>query len=515
MILITSGEFVQGDLRSEFGEIPPSFLPVGNQPLLRHQIASLQKLFPSEQVTLSVPEAFELSRYDTQMLRELLVEVVFVPEGLDLRESVRYVVTMTGRYAESTRILHGDTLIEDAPLDLDTIAVAATTEDYGWQPAVDSQGAARVWAGYFSFSDTRELVRALTIEDSFASAIARYSEFRHLTESNVNEWLDLGHLTNYYHARKSITTQRSFNQLVVNNGIVRKTGAPRSKILNEAAWFEGLPLVLKPFVPAYYGVDEEAGAYMLEYLPLAPLNELYVHGRHSPEFWTGVFHMFDDWFGAAVNAIENDFAAESVREGRNYLIVDKTHERLAQMEASGFDLDTPMMLNDKQLPSIREVASVCISRASDIPPFAGVLHGDLCFSNTLYDGRNGRLRAIDPRGAAGAEASHVGDVRYDVAKLTHSVVGLYDTIIAGRFELEQHGPGMFDFEVAQEPFVRDTIADYIAFDFRNLPKYSARDSLPETVLLFLTMAPLHSDNSRRQHALLLNGMRLFDIYVGG
>lgn len=38
MIVILSGQYVEQDLRAEFGQIPPSFLPVGNKRLYTYQI---------------------------------------------------------------------------------------------------------------------------------------------------------------------------------------------------------------------------------------------------------------------------------------------------------------------------------------------------------------------------------------------------------------------------------------------------------------------------------------------
>ena len=61
MILITSAAYVRSDLRAEFGEIPPAFLPIGNRPIVSHQIAHLKDAFPGEPITLSLPEGYRLS----------------------------------------------------------------------------------------------------------------------------------------------------------------------------------------------------------------------------------------------------------------------------------------------------------------------------------------------------------------------------------------------------------------------------------------------------------------------
>ena len=67
------------------------------------------------------------------------------------------------------------------------------------------------------------------------------------------------------------------------------------------------------------------------------------------------------------------------------------------------------------------------------------MHGDFCFSNILYDFKSQSIKVIDPRGLSGdgKEQSIYGDLRYDVAKLAHSVIGKYDFIIAGRFSYSE------------------------------------------------------------------------------
>ena len=64
-----------------------------------------------------------------------------------------------------------------------------------------------------------------------------------------------------------------------------------------------------------------------------------------------------------------------------------------------------------------------------------VVHGDLCLSNILYDLRSRVCKLIDPRGSFGA-AGIYGDPRYDVAKLYHSIYGLYDFITNDLFHVE-------------------------------------------------------------------------------
>ena len=56
MQIITSAAYLSGDLKSEFGAIPPSFLPLQNKRLFHHQFAFIQQ--SNDPIYLTVPQSF-------------------------------------------------------------------------------------------------------------------------------------------------------------------------------------------------------------------------------------------------------------------------------------------------------------------------------------------------------------------------------------------------------------------------------------------------------------------------
>ncbi|MNF05243.1 hypothetical protein D3C80_2049270 [compost metagenome] len=46
-----------------------------------------------------------------------------------------------------------------------------------------------------------------------------------------------------------------------------------------------------------------------------------------------------------------------------------------------------------------------------------------------------------------------------------------------------------------------------------IPNILGKDIMPLTVLLFLSMLPLHADRPDRQEAMLVNALRLYSDYV--
>ena len=139
------------------------------------------------------------------------------------------------------------------------------------------------------------------------------------------------------------------------------------------------------------------------------------------------------------------------------------------------------------------------------------MHGDLCFSNMLFDVRGQSLKLIDPRGVDEDDRLTIlGNQTYDLAKLTHSVIGMYDFIIAGRYQISDTKKGevlVFDIDDRLQTIQ----ADFLETQF--IDNINNKQIVPAVVLLFLSMLPLHDDRPDRQHAMLLNAFRLYHDFV--
>ena len=109
------------------------------------------------------------------------------------------------------------------------------------------------------------------------------------------------------------------------------------------------------------------------------------------------------------------------------------------------------------------------------------------------------------------ELTIFGDQKYDLAKLSHSVIGLYDHIISGRYKLSGD-----IFSSVKIDFSTNEIVDDIQREFmsrRFISFINTQDIMPLTVLLFLSMLPLHADRPDRQKAMLANALRLYSKFI--
>ena len=140
-----------------------------------------------------------------------------------------------------------------------------------------------------------------------------------------------------------------------------------------------------------------------------------------------------------------------------------------------------------------------------------LMHGDLCASNIITDNRSGTIKLIDPRGGLDTlfetENNILGDFRYDVAKLGHSLIGNYDYIVTGFYNLKKHDNGLnFEFSLHHEP--KKNLEDFYFYKVKEM-NLDGKFINASIVNLFISMLPLHFDDKDRQLALLLNAYKLF------
>lgn len=512
MILITSAAYVAPGLSAEFGNLPPTMLPVQNRRLYWHQLTIFEKL--KEDVIVSLPKDFQIDRYDAEILRNYNVRVVYVPNKLSLGASIVYVLNVLGRTNEPLRILHGDTLIKDFPSDYDVMSISRAEDNYTWAQ-VDDSDKGMVLAGYFSFSSQTDIIRNITENDnSFVDGVNAYIKEHNANLRPVNDWLDFGLANSYYRSKSKMTTQRIFNGLRIDKYSVTKSSRDINKIMAEANWLENIPTRMKHYVPALWhkkrGTD--FGEYTIEYFYLSSLADIFVFGRNP-------FYILKEIINSCIQFLneENEIKpidAENLAEKSMGLYRPKTIKRLKEFSIEkGVDLNRKWIINDIEVPSINDIVNnISTDLDKPIPKFIHLMHGDFCFSNILYDFKSQSIKVLDPRGIdMEGNMSIYGDIRYDVAKFAHSVLGLYDFIIGGYFNCKRND----DYNLSLSFSLNDDmkkVQDY----FRNekIGGYTLEElsTYPILIHLFLSMIPLHSDHPERQQAMLANAFRLYAEY---
>jgi hypothetical protein len=521
--IITSAAYANDELCAELGRLPASFLPLGNRRLFEAQVEALAPL--CDTVVLTLPQSFTPDPEDTQWLADHNVTVITVPDDKTLSDSLLYCLNVLPQAPSQLTVLHGDTLLGDmAAFSANSLALTHhPSAGYSWgavdlslpqapfQPAGDIEGDMAIIAGYFCFNQPALLVRCLTQANGrFLAALNAYHAHNPLVMSETKAWLDFGHVTLYYQSKNAVQTHRSFNDVSYNKRTLTKTGTHHAKIRAEALWYQQLPAELKAYLPNVTAIELPSDAtppsYTMEYLYYPLLANLFVFGRNQKVVWQTIFNSLNEFMTLcqkhAQPPTNSDFSTEVFYK-------QKTLQRLADYaRTTGLDLDQPWVMNGTPLPSIKVIVDTCVQAIPELT-HTTVSHGDLCFSNIFYDFRSECIRVIDPRGMTLAgDPTIMGDPRYDLAKLSHSLIGGYDHMIAGRATLVDNG---YDLTLSLG-FTPQTLAVQALFKTMRFGELSPNDAAIQaiTILLFLSMLPLHADRPDRQRLFLANALRLFN-----
>lgn len=359
-------------------------------------------------------------------------------------------------------------------------------------------------------SDAANILRASTDED-------RRLFLLQLAENNPAmidhlAFVDLRRPKSLLNFLSGSTETRHFNSVTSDGNTLRKASSDVAKMRAEHQLFhlapEGMKRYLMP-TSDYWEADGKAG-YSMEHLAVPDVALQFIHEAFDPSSFEMLLNQAFSFL--ASRATRN--ASAEVRRAWDEQVVGKLHSRINSFRSmpTGQKLDAVMKTSgphgglDQLLA--KADAILAAARKRDSSQSLVFSHGDLCFSNILFDRRLGMLRLIDPRGATNAEDAFMHPL-YDVAKLSHSVLGGYDFINNDMFHCTLDANLTLELVLgdstdrnrrtdegtvsvgppawAQEMFrARLKVANFDLFCVRAVE-----------LSLFLSMLPLHSDHPRK------------------
>jgi len=319
-------------------------------------------------------------------------------------------------------------------------------------------------------------------------------------------WYDVGHQNNYFSSKKELLQSRFFNYLELDkkNGIVTKKSQNIKKLKNEINWYKLIPNQIKIMTPKIISskINKDPNLVM-EHIDFSTLTEIWLYGNITNKNWQSIL----DDLKNIINIFQKH---KKLVDKKDYeqIYITKTQDRVQELISSnpifkklfkyehikinGKIYDNWNKLSGKIFPKINKL----FSKNDNC-----VIHGDLCFSNILYDVPNNQYRIIDPRGNWGN--SVFGDIKYDLAKLRHSIVGGYDSINNGLFSVEQKDNSL------KIKILKPNQYEKISRDFDlwiskswNLEQIKMIEGL-----LFISMIPLHNEDIKKQLAFYAVGVQ--------
>jgi hypothetical protein len=376
--------------------------------------------------------------------------------------------------------------------------------------------------GVYFFPDV-ELARNIAREAFTAAHQAKHRfELAHILERlnaqtpirviPAGEWLDVGNPDRQADSQVSLLQKREFNELVIDPvlGTIQKTSRNQAKFRDEINYLRLLPPDLSVLFPRLlnFSLGWDKLSMTMEYYGYPSLAEVFLYHQLDPAIWERVFAHLHDIIAKAFLRYPQPIAREAVAD----MYLHKTRQRLKDLNGDASlkalrDHRGAIIINGRTCQPIDALWPRIEQDTAKLAenPIGCVIHGDLCFSNILYDLRSQICKFVDPRGSFG-EVGIFGDVRYDVAKLYHSVFGLYDFITNDLFQVHVDGNDVqLDIRTRQHKQILERF-DKVFF----APgRFDRREILLITGLIFLSIPALHYDSPSRQLAMYVRALQIF------
>lgn len=535
-VIVPSAKIVPEELR-KIGKLPGVIYPI-NQKTMFDYLYEEYRDCCSEMDIICYEEANKVQR-QLEKYRDANVNIRCLPYLSDLGHTVYFGMANT---VGSVVINFADTIVMNAAKIVERgVDSFFCQEDYmseKWtyfdekdgvitdiydKKAVDCDVKKRLFTGVFLILDSEYfrgcLEDAFRDEcqemDSFYCALQKYSWTHPMRAEYTTEWFDIGHADRYYNSKLAVKA-REFNHISIdkNRGILRKSSDEKDKFIGEIRWYLKLPSDMEYVSPRIfdYSTAYDNPYISMEYYAYHTVHELFLYGELGLQQWEEVF--------SRIRFVCRDFRKYSVRgdaiatslEDMYYTKTIRRLDCLRTDEHFRYFFERPITVNGRQYCSLQRVADIlrqCIPEMLyDVDTFH-IIHGDLCFANIMVDSNLSFIKLIDPRGRFGAYDIY-GDVRYELAKLFHSVEGKYDFIIKNLMDVT------YDLEQAEIKYVtydRSRASD-VCNVFKKVFENEIGDDLDKIelieALLFLSMIPLHGENLEHQMAMLGTGLELLD-----
>ena len=257
--------------------------------------------------------------------------------------------------------------------------------------------------------------------------------------------------------------------------------------------------------PYNYEETEEA-SYTMERLYVPDIAIRWVHGAITEK---ELRNILEKTFYYINSRKSKQISQEEYLKEANALYIDKLEKRIKDLKqceeyatiANYIKVGTNYNSIDEIVEEYKEIYYRVISKEKKFNSVIG--HGDLCFSNMLYDDDINLLKLIDPKGAL-VEEELWTNPNYDIAKLSHSICGRYDFFNSGAYEIMLDNNLKFKLEIKSdnEKYI-EIFKEYLGknnIDYNAIRTYEAS--------LFLSMLPLHMDYPKKVFGFILNAINI-------
>lgn len=330
-------------------------------------------------------------------------------------------------------------------------------------------------------------------------------------DSNNSNFFDIAIYENFLQYISGGFDARFFNSLQGDEFTVTKSSKDKRKIKSEYTFYHLLPDEMKKWfvMPYNYQETNEYASYDMERYHMTDLAIRWVHGAIDLD---ELNRLLEKVFYFIITRQKKEISQKEYLEIENKLYLKKLDERIIQLKKyKEYDIFSEFIKNGSNYLDLDEIVEKYkvlydkIHKKQNENLYSVIGHGDLCFSNMLFNKEANLLKLIDPKGAL-EEKELWTNPYYDIAKLSHSICGRYDFFNNGLHHITLDNSLKFtleiDFDNTEYKRVFQEHVTRNGFDYLTVRIYE--------VSLFLSMLPLHIDNPQKVFGFILNAIEILE-----
>lgn len=298
---------------------------------------------------------------------------------------------------------------------------------------------------------------------------------------------------------------RYFNKLEYLDGIhaLKKISPEIEKIKAEYDYYYKLPNHLQRYFvqPFHFEIDNEKASYHVERYNVEDVARQFVENRLDKNSFINFLEKIKRFQWEADSIILD---ADKIYDEAKEIILIKNIDRCFLLESNTVwknsvyrkKLEKNKITSQSLFKRLEKAFEENISNRKT--SVVKVSHGDLCFSNILWSDNLNLIKFIDPKGLP----HFIMDEYYDIAKISHSLLGRYDDIVYEKYEVDFETNKILFFNKSN-PEIEEVFLNYLKekdIDYTLLRIFEAS--------IFLSMCKNHIEDDKRVAVFLLNCNRI-------
>lgn len=300
---------------------------------------------------------------------------------------------------------------------------------------------------------------------------------------------------------------RYFNELIDHGPYYEKKSTKPEKLREEFYFLSNVPESLKHFYPRVYDFQDlgEICSYKIEKIATPDASSFLIGDTsHADQKLVLLLGQLNDYLEKVpvISVEASEFNNSIVKD-----IFEKNLNRLKEIVALKTSCNFDDICKDHGFESVEHyclVLNQALKNEFDKCDNKKLYfsHGDLCLSNILP--LHESIYFIDPKGYKGDLRNTFRIIHYDLAKLSHSLFGSYDSINHHLFELKGNEIVFHHPQHRSDVLVHEfkKILDGFDVDLRTIRMLEAS--------LFLSLIPFHQESKLKIKAFLINSLNIFN-----